>query len=361
MVPFDAALLGASLVLATPILLAALGELVSERAGVVNVGLEGMMLMGAFFSFLVAWKSGSLALGVAGGIAAGIALAAVMGLLTITAKADQIVAGIGLLLLAAGLTSFLFEELTAGRDQVRLDRIDPLEIPLLSDIPEIGPALFDRDPIVYVAFLLVPAIWFLLYRTRWGLSIRSAGEAPAALDTAGVSVVGVRWAGVLTAGALAGLGGAFLSIAQLGLFQQNMTAGRGFLALAAVFFGRWHPLGVLAACLLFGAADALQLRLQGAGSVPSSVWVLVALVAAAYLAYRLWDRTRRPVAATALAVAGAVVAAAVVLSISPPEGRLPSQLWLALPFLLALLVLAGAVGRARVPAALMRPYRRDER
>ena len=359
--PFDAALLGATLILATPILLAALGELISERAGVVNVGVEGMMLVGAFFSFLVAWKSGSLVLGVAGGIAAGIGLAAVMGVLAITAKADQIVAGIGLLLLAAGLTSFLFEELTAGRGQVQLDRIGPLEIPLLSDIPDVGPALFARDPIVYAAFLSVPAVWFLLYRTRWGLAIRSAGEAPAALDTAGVSVVAVRWAGVLTAGAFAGLGGAFLSIAQLGLFQQEMTAGRGFLALAAVFFGRWHPLGVLGACLLFGAADALQLRLQGAGSVPASVWVLVALVAAAYLVRLARERQRRAVSPIALVVVGVVAAAAVALSISPPDGRLPSQLWLALPFILALLVLAGAVGRARVPAALMRPYTRDER
>jgi general nucleoside transport system permease protein len=358
--PFDTAWLAAALVLTTPILLAAMGELISERAGVLNVGLEGYMLAGAFFSYLVAWKAGNLAAGAAAGVAAGLMFAVVMGLLTIEAKADQIVAGVGINLAVAGLTSYLFDQIFGSRAQIVVPTIGNLRIPLLEKIPDFGPALFDHDWTLYLAFLLVPAVWFLLYRTKWGLAIRGAGEMPAAVDTAGVSVKRVRWFGVLSAGGLAGLGGANLAIVQVGIFHQEMTAGRGFLALVAVIFGRWRPIGVLGACLALGGADALQLRLAAQNQVPAQVWGVIAAIAAALVIYQL-VRVRqgrsRPVA---LSIAGAVAASGIVLTAVAPHVNLPDQLWRSLPFLLALIVLAGAVTRAHMPSRLTLPYSRGE-
>jgi simple sugar transport system permease protein len=358
--PFDAALVGSALILTTPILLAAIGELVSERAGVLNVGLEGMILSGAFTAFWATWATGSLVVGVLAGMAGGAALGVVMCLLAIEAKADQIVAGVGINLLAIGLTTFAFDEIFGDRPQVTLDRVGTLAIPGLSDLGDLGAAIFARDPFVYAALLLVPAAWFLLFRTGWGLAIRAAGELPEAADTAGVSVRRVRWAATLTAATLAGLAGVFLSIAQLGIFRQEMSAGRGFLALTAVIFGRWRPGGVLVACLFLGTADALQLRLQGQDRVPDAVWYLIALVAAGYVAYVVASRhVRAGRMAVGLAVSAAT--AAVVLAVTDPRLELPAQLWLALPFLLALLALAGSVARARMPTALTIPYVRGER
>lgn len=355
--PFDEAWLAATLVLTTPILLAAIGELISERAGVLNVGLEGMMLAGAFFSFLVAWQTGSLAIGVVAGVLAGVLLAVVMSLLAVEALADQIVSGVGINLLALGLTSFMFDEIFGARAQIELDRIGSVPIPLLSDIPQIGPALFDHDPFVYAAFLAVPAAWFLLFRTRWGLAIRSVGELPAAADTAGVSVRRVRWMSVLAAGALTGLAGVFLTLATLGIFRQEMTAGRGFLALVAVIFGRWHPVGVLGACLVLGGTDALQLRLAGRGTVVGEVWAVIAVIAAAIAVRQLLVHRRHD---RSLALPVLVAVAGLALFVNPPEISLPVQLWRALPFVLALVVLAGVAGRARMPAKLTLPYRRGE-
>lgn len=355
--PFDEAWLAATLVLTTPILLSAIGELISERAGVLNVGLEGMMLSGAFFSFVVAWQTGSLALGVVAGILAGILLAVVMALLAVEAMADQIVSGVGINLLAIGLTGFMFDEIFGGRAQVELDRIGSVPIPLLSEIPDIGPALFDQDPFVYLALLSVPAAWFLLYRTRWGLSIRAVGELPAAADTAGVSVRRVRWMALLATGALTGLAGVFLTLATLGIFRQEMTAGRGFLALVAVIFGRWHPVGVLGACLVLGGADALQLRLAGRGIIAPEVFAVIAVVAGAIAVHVL---LRRRGHRGALALAALTAAVGLVLFVAPPEISLPVQLWRAMPFLLALVVLAGVAGRARMPTKLTLPYRRGE-
>ncbi len=358
--PFDTAWLAAALVLSTPILLAAMGELISERAGVLNVGLEGFMLAGAFFSYLVAWKADNLAAGVAAGVAAGMVFAVVMGLLTIEAKADQIVSGVGINLAAAGLTSYLFDEIFGNRAQIVVPTIGDLHIPLLYKIPDFGPALFGHDWTLYFAFLLVPISWFLFYRTKWGLAIRGAGELPAAVDTAGISVRRVRWMGVLTAGGLAGLGGANLAIVQVGIFHQDMTAGRGFLALVAVIFGRWRPLGVLGACLALGGADALQLRLADQNQVPSQVWGVVAALAAGLAVYQLvrWrqGRPRR----VALSIAGLVAASGVVLAAAAPRINLPDELWRSLPFLVALFVLAGAFTRAHMPSKLTIPYSRGD-
>ncbi|MDX6588655.1 MAG: ral nucleoside transport system permease protein [Solirubrobacterales bacterium] len=354
--PFDIPWLESTLILTTPILLAAIGELISERAGVLNVGLEGMMLAGAFFSFLVAYETGSLVLGAVGGVAAGVLFGVVMAVLAVEARADQIVSGVGINIAAIGLTTFLFDQIFGLKGLIELERIGSVAIPGLSSIPEVGPALFDHDLLLYFAFLAVPLAGVLLYRTKWGLSIRAAGETPAAVDTAGVSVRRIRWAGVLTASAMAALAGVFLTLVTLGIFRQEMTAGRGFLALVAVIFGRWHPVGVLGACLVLGGTDALQLRLAGRGVVAPEVWLVLGAVGAGFVAHELArHRWRRPLPLS-LSAAGAVVG--LVLFATAPRIELPSELWRALPFLIALVVLAGSLARARMPTMLTLPYRR---
>jgi ABC-type uncharacterized transport system permease subunit len=358
--PFDTDWLAAALVLTTPILLVAVGELISERAGVLNVGLEGMMLAGAFFSYYVTWKTGSLALGVMAGIGSGLVFGIVMSLLTIEARADQIVSGVGINLAAFGLTGFLFDQIFGSKAQIVVPTIGELTIPGLSEIPSFGPALFGHDWVLYLAFLLVPASWFLLYRTRWGLSIRAAGEMPAAADTAGVSIKRVRWMGVLTAAGLSGLAGAYLAIVDVGIFKQGMTAGRGFLALVAVIFGRWHPIGVLGACLVLGGADAVQLRLADDEFVPRVVWAVLAAIAASFVVYQVLRTRRRLERPVAVGLASLVALSGIVLFASEPDVTLPAQLWRSLPFLIALIVLAGAVTRARMPSKLTLPYTRGE-
>jgi general nucleoside transport system permease protein len=357
--PFDVAWLAASVRLATPLMFAATGELIAERTGVLNIGLEGMILMGAFFGYLVTYLTGSVVVGLVAGIAAGAALAVLMAVLSINARADQIVIGVGLNLLALGVTTFVFREVFAGKPEAHLDRPQPFAIPLLSDIPVIGRALFDQTVLVYLAFIVVAVAWVVLYRTSWGLAVRAAGEVPAAADTAGVRVTRIRWVGTLVAGALAGLAGGFLSVGQLGFFIEGMSAGRGFLALAAVIFGGWRPIGILAACLVFGAGDALQLRLQAEATVPRQVWLAIGLVAVAWIVATRVGRRVRLRASTGELIAGIVVAGiGGSLFAIDPSWHFPSQLWLTLPYLLALLALAGLVGRVHMPSSLAVPYRR---
>jgi ABC-type uncharacterized transport system permease subunit len=356
--PFDASWLIATIGLTTPILLAATGELLAERAGLFNIGLEGMMLLGAFAAFITSWQTGSAWLGVLVGMVGGVMLAALMAFLSIEARADQVVVGVGLNILALGVTTFSFEQIFASRPQALLNPMQPLAIPGLSHLPYIGKALFDQAPPAYLAYLAVPAVWFLLYRTTWGLAVRSAGELPEAVETAGLSVRKVRWLAELAAGALAGAGGAFLSAVSLGLFIQGMSAGRGYIALAAVIFGGWRPFGVLGACFVFGGADALQLRLQAVGMIPRQVWFVLFAVPLVYFAYRRLRRRPRS-AFAASGIGGAVTIAGVVLFALAPSMSLPSQLWLALPYVLTLFVLAGFVGRPRMPTALAVPLHRD--
>lgn len=355
---FDAAWVAATISLTTPVLFAALGETIAERTGTIDVGLEGMMLVGAFFGFLVSWQTGSPWLGVLAGLVAGAGLAALMAVLSIEARADQIVTGIGLNILAFGVTSFVFDQIFAHRGQVVLDAMAPIGIPVLQDLGGIGRALFHQAPLTYVAYLLVPALWFLLHRTSAGLALRAAGELPEAVETAGISVRAVRWAGVLTAGALAGVGGAYLSVVSLGLFVQGMSAGRGFIALAAVIFGRWRPFSVLAACLVFGGADALQLRLQAQESIPREVWVVLAAIPALALVYAVVRRRVSKIEPPDVVVGGTVALAGTVLAVIRPQWSVPGQLWLTMPYVVAILVLAGFVGRTRLPAALGLPYSR---
>jgi general nucleoside transport system permease protein len=357
---FDTNLLASALLTTTPILLAAMGELISERAGIINIGLEGMMLFGAYFAFWAADASQSLWLGVFAGVGAGAALAGLMGVLAIESGADQVISGIGIYILAIGLTTFSFQATFSNAAQAFLLPLGAVSIPLLDRLPIVGSAVFKQSPLVYAAFLLVPFVSFLLYRMTWGLALRAAGDLPEAAEINGLSVRRTRWLAVLTAGALAGAGGAFLSIGDVGTFLIQMTAGRGFLALAAVIFGGWRPAGVLGAAFLFGGADALQLRLQGQPSVPQEVWaaaaVLVALlVIPAVARRRRRSRDARPTRSGGAAVV-TVIAAAVALAITHPSFQLPAQFWLALPFVLTLVALASLRRRAAMPRHLGIPY-----
>ena len=361
MAPFDAALLASVLVIATPLLIIALGELVSERAGILNVGLEGMVLTGAFAAFFVYQRSGSMMLGFAGGVGAGLLMGAVMAGLAIETRADQIVSGIAINLLAVGLTSFLNDEIYAGAYKGSLHTLSDVPIPLLSHLGGVGEALFSQDLVVYLTVALVGAVAWAVLRTPWGIALRAVGENPAAADAAGVSVRGMRWAGVLTAGACAGLGGAYLAIGEVGVFRNEMTGGRGFLALAAVIFGRWSPLGTVAACLVFAFADALQLRLQGTGAIPASVWLVAAAAVVVLVAGTLRRRSLRD-ARVGVTVGAVVAAGAVIVAIAGTDVDIPQSLWLAAPFVLALGALTAAGHRrTAIPSALSIPYDREER
>jgi ABC-type uncharacterized transport system permease subunit len=358
-VPFDWNWIAAALILTTPILLPAVGELVSERAGVLNVGLEGMMVAGAFIAYLVTWKLHSLVLGVLLGMGAGMVFGVIMAILAVEARADQVVAGIGINLMALGLTAYLYQQIFASHAQVVIPQVGNAPIPLLSKIPGVGGALFNHDPLVYVAFLLVPASWFLLYRTKWGLAIRASGELPAAADTAGVSVRRVRWGGVLTASALAGLGGAYLTAVSVGVFAPDIPAGRGYLALIAVIFGRWRPLGVMLGALVLGGAQAIEIRLTVLPTVPRVFWVAVALIALLYLLYQIvFNRERLQRSAGGIAIGVGV--AGIVLAWAVPHISLPDQFWRGLEYLVGLIALVAATTRARMPARLAYPYHRGE-
>jgi simple sugar transport system permease protein len=290
--------LAASVRVATPLLLAATGETLTERSGVINLGLEGMMLAGALAATLGASAAGPWT-GLALAVLAGMVLAAVFAAVAIVARADQIIAGTAITLAAVGLTGTIYRgAYGTGGAGLTLPTLAPVAIPGLRGIPLLGPALFAQPVPTYLALLAIPAAWWFLFRTRAGLMLRATGEGAAEARAAGVRTKAVRAAATLIGGAFAGLGGATLVLAQVGTFAEGMTAGRGYVAIAIVVLGRWHPVGVAIVALLFGAATALQFVFQSIG----------------------------------LAV--------------------PYQLFLMLPYLLTLLALGGAVGRVRAPADL---------
>ena len=264
MIPGVEALLEASVRTATPLALAALGETVAERAGVINIGLEGVILAGAFGA-LVGANAGTMG-GVAAGLLAGMATAAVFAAFTIGARADQIIAGTAVTLLATGLTGTLYRTMYgAAGAALTIPTVRPVAIPVLSEIPFIGRALFEQPPFTYALYLLVPAVWWWMYRTHAGLALRAIGEAPEAARAAGIRDRRIRVSAVLFGGMLGGASGASLVLAQSGTFAEGMSAGRGFIAIAIVVLGRWHPVGVGIAALLFGAASALQFFFQATG------------------------------------------------------------------------------------------------
>jgi simple sugar transport system permease protein len=298
------ALLAATLRYATPLLFAGLGGLVSERSGVVNIGLEGMMLMGAFFA---AWGSdvtGSWLLGILIGVLAGMALAAVHAFFSINLRADQIVAGFALNFVALGLTGYLYIDIYGDQGTPDdLPEVPNVHLPT-GDLGFVGKAIEDQNLLVWGALAAIVVVWIVVFHTRMGLRLRSAGENPRAAETVGVNVLRTRWIAVLVSGGLAALGGAFLSVGFVHSFTQNMTAGRGFIALAAMIFGRWKPLGLFAATLLFGFGSALAQRL-------------------------------------------------------PEFSASAATLFQALPYVLTLIAVAGLVGRSTPPAADGVPYRRE--
>ena len=269
------ALLEASVRTATPLALAALGETVVERAGVINLGLEGVILAGAFGA-LVGATAGTVG-GVAVGLASGIITAAIFAGFALGVRADQIIVGTAVTLLATGLTGTLYRTLygPAGA-ALSIPTLAPVPIPLLSHLPLVGRALFAQPVSTYAVYLLIPAIWWWLYRTQAGLALRAVGEAPEAARAAGVPDRRLRLGAVLFGGILGGASGASLVLAQSGTFAEGMSAGRGFIAIAIVVLGRWHPVGVGLAALLFGAASALQFFFQASGwNMPYQVFLLL--------------------------------------------------------------------------------------
>jgi simple sugar transport system permease protein len=254
----------------TPILFAALGEILAERVGVLNLGVEGMMLVGAVSGFLVTVRTGSPWMGLLASLAAGGLMALIHAVLSVGLRSNQVVSGLALTLFGTGLSGYLGKPLI-GVPAPSTFRAVPL--PLLGDVPFLGPVLFDHDYLVYISYLLVPALWFFLYRTRPGLHMRSVGENPAAADAMGINVVGTRYLYTVVGGMLAGAGGAYLSLAYAPTWLENMTGGRGWIAVALVIFAGWNPLAALGGSYLFGGVDALGLRIQAVGTVVPSFFL----------------------------------------------------------------------------------------
>lgn len=294
--------------ISTPLLFGALGELVTERSGIMNLGVEGNMLIGAFAGFLTAHATGSLWLGMVVAVLAASLAGLLMAFMSTTLKVDQTITGLAINLLAAGMTFYLFRVAFSGAGSENLPSVPTFKvvaIPLLSDIPAVGRILFRQHVLTYIAVILVPVIGFFLYRTRNGLELRLMGENPRAADMRGINVARRQYAAVTFGAMMAGAGGAFLTLASAGLFVPQISGGRGFIAFALVIFGNWSPTRILLGALFFGLIDSLQLQLQAVGV------------------------------------------------------DVPHQLLLALPYLLTILVLLANRRRTRAPLALGLPYVRE--
>jgi simple sugar transport system permease protein len=304
---FSVGLVAATLRFATPLAFAAVGGIFSERSGVVNIGLEGMMLAGAFFGIVVVAETGQWELGILGAMAAGAVLALIHAFFSIHLQGDQIISGFAINFLALGVTGYLFRSIygTQGTPELE-ERIPNVRLPLIEDIPFFGDVFGNLNLMIWMMFAVVILAFIVLFKTPLGLRIRSVGEHPKAADTVGISVFKVRYAAVILSGVLAALGGAYLSFGTGNAFNENMTTGRGFIALAAVIFGNWRPFGAFGACLLFGFSSALALRLQGSSLLPSDL--------------------------------------------------ASANLLQTLPYVLTLVALVGVIGRSRGPAAAGRPY-----
>ncbi len=305
---FITGLLAAMMRMATPIIFGTLGEILCERAGVLNLGIEGIMLMGAMTGFLTTLTTGSLWLGVAAAALVGVLLSLFMAFLAVYLGLSQHVSGLGITLFSTGLAMFIYR-LAVG-SPVNPPTVRPFTqtaIPFLSGIPILGTALFNQYVLVYIALLMVPLVWILLYRTSWGLAIRTVGENPFAADTVGIDVNLTRTLCLAAGGALMGVGGAFLTLAHQNMFLIDVVGGRGWIAVAMVIFGNWDPAKGMAGAMIFGFLDALQLRLQGLGF------------------------------------------------------NIPFHLFLIIPYLMTVVALVGVSRRAAAPAGLLKPYRREEK
>ena len=305
---FIAGLMGAMMRMATPIIFATLGEILAERSGVLNLGIEGIMLMGAMTGFLITFVSGSLWVGVFAAALVGMILGLLMAYLSVYLGLSQHVSGLGITLFATGLAMFIYR-LRFGSPTVppTVEPFKQIAVPLLSQIPILGPGLFTQYSLTYVAWLLVPILSILLYRTKMGLKIRTVGENPLAADTIGVNVNLTRTLCLVFGGALMGIGGAFLTLAHQNMFLIDVIGGRGWVAIAMVIFGNWDPLKGTIGALIFGFLDGLQLRLQGLGF------------------------------------------------------HISFHIFLMIPYLLTIVALIGVSRRAAIPAGLLKPYRREEK
>jgi ABC-type uncharacterized transport system permease subunit len=283
---------------AVPITFGALSGVLCERSGVVNIAIEGMLLSGAFISAVVASVTDNSWIGIIAAVAVGGLLAFVLAVLSIRYLVNQIIAGTVINLFAVGLTSFLSTRVLTGNPDLNTpERLGPISIPILSDIPIIGPILFQGNFFVYALFVLILVIHVALFYTRYGLRVRSVGEHPRAADTVGINVNFTRYRNVVLGGMVAGLGGAYFTIGSTGGFEREMTAGRGFIGLAAMIFGGWTPIGAFLASLVFGFADSLQARLSIIGSpVPSEFLLMVPYITTIVVVAGLVGRVRMPAA-----------------------------------------------------------------
>ncbi len=290
-------ILSSGIRLATPYLYAAIGETFGQRSGVLNLGVDGQMLLGAFAAFYAVYTSGSLALGVLVAALVGALMGLGMAYVTVNLHAEQGISGIGFYLFGLGMSDLLFQMLIGTVETV--EGFPKIHLPLLSDIPYLGEIFFNHNVMVYGAYLLVPLAWFVLNKTTLGLKIRSVGENPEAADSLGVSVARVRYFTIILGGTLSGIAGASLSVGLLNVFQQNMTSGLGFIAVALVYFGGWRPWGVLGGALLFSMVNALQLWMQVLGiPIPSDIAVMLPYILTIVVLVLTVSRVRAPSALT---------------------------------------------------------------
>jgi simple sugar transport system permease protein len=295
-----AATVAAGIRLATPFLLASLGETTGQNGGVLNLGVDGIMLLGAFGAYYTVLQTDNLWLGVLVGAGVGVVMGLITAVVSVTLRAEQGISGIGVYLFGLGLSDLLFQKLVGTPVPIRT--FPTVEIPLLSDIPTVGEMFFRANLMVYAAFLLVPVLAFVLNRTTYGTNVRAVGENPAAADSLGVSVARTRYSTVVIGSALAGVAGAALAI-QLGIFQQNLTQGQGFIAVALVYFGAWRPVGVMAGSLLYGMVAATVLTWKTLGIIPESASDLAAMAPAVLTVLALVAVARRVRQPAALAKA----------------------------------------------------------
>ncbi len=290
-------ILASGIRLATPYLYAAIGETFGQRSGVLNLGVDGQMLMGAFTAFYVAIKTGNLWLGILSAMVVGALMGLAMAFVTVNLHAEQGISGIGFYLFGLGLSDLLFQKLLGTVETVKGFR--KVHIPVLSDLPVVGEIFFRQNVLVYIAFALVPIAWFILNKTTLGLKIRAVGENPEAADSLGVSVARIRYFTIILGGTLSGVAGASMSIALVNVFQQNMTSGLGFIAVALVYFGAWRPWGVLGGALLFSLVNSLQLWVQVLGiPIPSDIAVMMPYILTILVLVATVSRVRAPSALT---------------------------------------------------------------
>jgi simple sugar transport system permease protein len=287
----------------TPVLYATLGEILTERCGVLNLGLEGIMLVGGLAGFAATAATGNLAIGLVAALLAGAGLAFLHAFFSITIGVNQVVSGLALTLAGSGIAAYFGRSLVG---QAAADSFHPVEIPLLKDIPVLGPVLFRQDLMVYLSFLLVPALFFYIYRTRPGLRLRAVGESPATADAQGLSVTLTRYLYTMAGGALVGVGGAYVSLAYSPSWQENITAGRGWIAVGLVIFALWNPWRALLGAYLFGGMEAFQFSLQVAGVPISSYFLRMTpyLLTIFALAFSQWWARKRHSGSTAPAALG---------------------------------------------------------